>query len=694
MMLRSTVRVVHRGSLALLLAYPLAAGCGKDEGVSPSIVKAVDASVNDRTGADAGGVETPSIGVDADIQQSVIALAVPAPPEDIGFTDIAATADETAVPPFIDFVSTNQRGDARYATLETNAGVRVLAPFLSLWKPSTLFVDADQASPVNGTFPAVTASPWTGIPGDPTDGAILNASVLSANIQYVVKVTSQRTKAQEVDAYLDDRRGKAYSVTDGMGPLTTAWRTAAQQKTTIVDMDADATTVKHDDAGNNTGVKGTDNPKFGTVVDFVNNIGENGSTEPAKRFFKYARPWRWSTDVKVPPSLEKVKSTTANSDGGFISGHTAEAVRDALAMAYVVPERFQEMLCRAADLGENRILAGMHSPLDVMGGRVQAEAIAAANLLKGANAKTKAAAYAQAHVTLMADTQMPTLAAFNDFAHSQGTDTDRFADHVANRATFLRRLTYGFAPIGDTTQAAFVPKGAEVLLETRFPYLDASQRRAVLKTTALPSGYPMLDDAEGWGRLNLFAAADGYGQFNGDVVVTMQAKEGGFNAFDSWKNDIAGAGKLSKKGTGTLELSGKNSYKGGTHIVAGTLRAASSSALGTGDVYLSRGNLNATMAVSIGGDYTQLAPTELVVQVGVPQAPTALVQVRGTATIAGGTLRLVLPKGWIADGQIITVIQAKQLQGSFADIIVDGFKVVPTYMAGEVRILFPRQELQ
>ncbi len=55
-----------------------------------------------------------------------------------------------------------------------------------------------------------------------------------------------------------------------------------------------------------------------------------------------------------------------------------------------------------------------------------------------------------------------------------------------------------------------VPKGAEVLLETRFPYLD-NTRRWVLATTGLPSGYPVLDDPEGWGRLDLYSAADGYG---------------------------------------------------------------------------------------------------------------------------------------------------------------------------------------
>ena len=49
----------------------------------------------------------------------------------------------------------------------------------------------------------------------------------------------------------------------------------------------------------------------------------------------------------------------------------------------------------------------------------------------------------------------------------------------------------------------------------------------MLKTTELPSGYPVMDDAEGWGRLNLFAAADGYGAFNGNVIVSMDASQGG-----------------------------------------------------------------------------------------------------------------------------------------------------------------------
>jgi autotransporter-associated beta strand protein len=122
------------------------------------------------------------------------------------------------------------------------------------------------------------------------------------------------------------------------------------------------------------------------------------------------------------------------------------------------------------------------------------------------------------------------------------------------------------------------------LLETRFPYLTADQRRAVLKTTAIDSGYPVLDDEEGFGRLNLFDAASGYGRLEADVTVTMNGSiEGfcasGFCTFDRWRNDISGAGKLTKRGSGTLALTGANTYSGGTVVSAGTLRADSSTAI-------------------------------------------------------------------------------------------------------------------
>jgi autotransporter-associated beta strand protein len=604
-------------------------------------------------------------------------FTIPAAPADQG---AAETAPVPTVAAFVDTVATNQRGDARYATLSTNAGVRVLGGFLQIWKPLTEIVDAGVTAPAVDGFPAVVASTWTGLPNDGTPGGtVVNASVHQANIDYVVKATAARSAEQASAAYLDDRRGKGYSVTDGMGPLTSAWRAAAQQTTTITSVPADASTVLYNDGGNNTGVAGSANASFGSVVDLINTMGNNGSTEPAKRFYKYARPYRWSSSVSVLPALVPAKSSTPATDGGFTSGHSAEAVRDALAMAYVVPERYQEILTRGLELGETRIWAGMHSPLDVISGRILAQAVVAANLVDSANAARKTAAYAQAHTALMAQTGT-TADTFAAYAQSGTAANDRFADYATNKANYLRRLTFGFAPIAATTTAASVPKGAEVLLETRLPYLSDAQRRVVLKTTALPSGYPVMDDAEGWGRLNLFAAADGYASFTGNVTIVMDAARGGFNANDRWRNDIGGSGKLVKQGSGTLRLAGNNSWSGGTQLEGGALEGDSSAAFGTGDVYNSGGTLiaNAPAALLLNGQYTQLSGGTLELDIGSGQQ--GRLSAKGTVTIAGGTLRIKFQGGYKpASGDTLQVLSAGSLKGKFTSITVDGYTVTPNY---------------
>ncbi|TWD55771.1 outer membrane autotransporter protein [Agrobacterium vitis] len=494
------------------------------------------------------------------------------------------------VPAFVDTGATNQRGDARYATKDTNAAVRLLSGFLQIWQPRTPFVDAGVSAPARDGFPAVSQTDWDGIPGSATDGTILNRAVHDYNIQYVVNATRNRTAQQAVDAYLDDRRGKAISVLDGLGPLQNAWVKGTKQFTTILGVAPDATSVKYDDQGNNTGIDSSSNADLGLAVDLLNRVGYDASTEPSKRYFKYGRPFRWSSDVALLPTLVPAKSSSPVTDGGFPSGHTAEAWRDALTMAYLVPQRFQEMVTRAVMLGDNRILAGMHSPLDVIGGRMLGTASVVYNLNRqngdsGFNWQDlKNQAFQQTQAWLKKETNSTTATDLYVAAHAADLSTDRFASREANAAYVSQRLTYGFAPIGATDKPAFVPKGAEVLLETRMPYLSADQRRAVLATTALPSGYPVMDDAEGYGRLNLFAAADGYGAFWQDVTVNMDKSLDGFNAFDAWRNDIGGSGKLTKQGTGTLMLTGLNTYSGGTRISGGMLVGTNGNAFGTGPV--------------------------------------------------------------------------------------------------------------
>ena len=221
-----------------------------------------------------------------------------------------------------------------------------------------------------------------------------------------------------------------------------------------------------------------------------------------------------------------------------------------------------------------------------------------------------------------------------------------------------------------------VPKGAEVLLETRLPYLDAEQRREVLRTTALKAGYPILDGPEQWGRLDYFAAADGYGRFDDDLTVTMDAAKGGFHAADTWRGDIGGTGKLTKAGTGSLTLTGDNAFSGGVALQAGTLRAASANALGKGGVTVTGG----TLAVDTGQlELRALAQSNATLQVLLNDGDEPALDVAKKVTLgAGAVLRIALdPQRPPTPGVGLPVIKAQEVNGTFAEVVLD----VPGYTA-------------
>ncbi len=159
----------------------------------------------------------------------------------------------------------------------------------------------------------------------------------------------------------------------------------------------------------------------------------------------------------------------------------------------------------------------------------------------------------------------------------------------------------------------------------------------------------------------------------------MDASLGGFHAMDSWRNDIAGEGKLTKNGSGTLRLGGKNSYAGGTQITAGTLQADSDAAFGKGNVYVGGGTLicNAAAPTRMAGAYTQLAGTTLQMNIGGGGA--GRLDVAGVAAV-DGTLRIAFQPGATPSvGDTLTVITSGALIGKFAAIDVPGLKVTATY---------------
>ncbi|MFG6503068.1 phosphatase PAP2 family protein [Microbacterium sp. P05] len=543
---------------------------------------------------------------------------------------------------YVDAYKTN---DAKYTTPATNVAMGVLSRMLDYWQP-VADPKATAQWDANGNFIPTSV------------GTVKNATVLDANIAEAARITQTRTEAQATDAYLVDRRNQNYSAIEGFGPWADAFRAGTNAGTTIPDtIPADATTVKYDDKGNAKGAWADTDSTYGDIVALVNQIrNSSASTNPSKAYYQYARPFRWSSDVHVLPSLIPAEKAPkeALDDGGYPSGHTNAAWLASYAFAYSTPERFQEILTSASEIGNSRIVAGMHSPADVIGGRMMSTAVAAAAL----NDPTNADLMARARVDGEALVATP------------ATGSDDYANRGSNEQLYADRLTYGLPLVGDTTLPVHVPKGAEVLIETRLPYLTAEQRRWVLQSTGLESGHALLDDAEGWGRLNLFAAADGYSAFDTDVTVEMDAADGGFSAADTWRNDIEGIGSLTKAGTGSLTLTGDNSYAGGTVVTDGTLAAGSATAFGDGSLDIEDGTVSESVSAALSvGDLTVGDDGTLVLSV---DGTTPALDVDGTASF-DGTLQLELGDGFVpADDLVIATFDTLGAGGAFDDVQVDG----------------------
>lgn len=249
-----------------------------------------------------------------------------------------------------------------------------------------------------------------------------------------------------------------------------------------------------------------------------------------------------NTDVTLDPAYGQKGLCTG---GAFPSGHTTSAYQAGITLATLLPELAPEILARSSEAGNNRIVLGVHYPLDIVGGRMSAEAAIAARWSDAGYrtdillpARTELVNYLQAQCggTLASCIAKQTPYADNPYGGKAipGGTAQVVSDRASAVTVYTERLSYGFAKVGTSGLAASVPDGAENLLLTAFPTLTDAQRRSILAQTETDSGYP-LDTTEAhqysaapasWERLNLAAATSATVRVNTDGSVTVLSTGG------------------------------------------------------------------------------------------------------------------------------------------------------------------------
>jgi PAP2 superfamily len=203
----------------------------------------------------------------------------------------------------------------------------------------------------------------------------------------------------------------------------------------------------------------------------------------------------------------------------YPSGHTTYGYMGSLLLAILVPERYQQMMARAAEYGDDRILMGAHYAMDVIGGRALAtfdlahllanDPIYMNRSLNGAPIiKDYQAAVKTAKADLVAVLQA---ACGNTIQVCALEDTGRFSDPAANETFHAVTQTYGLPVVypQNTEDVSKLAPEAGYLLTVAFPTLTLEQADQILTETEGPGG-GFLDDGSAFGvysRLNLYAAA-------------------------------------------------------------------------------------------------------------------------------------------------------------------------------------------
>ncbi|QRP98338.1 phosphatase PAP2 family protein [Corynebacterium sp. FDAARGOS 1242] len=243
--------------------------------------------------------------------------------------------------------------------------------------------------------------------------------------------------------------------------------------------------------------------------------GLASSTFAEKHYFKAARPFQ-----QAPDRIKRYNDGRKNyylDSPAFPSGHTNQAVWVTTLLASMLPEVGPQLALRGVEAGNRRVVMGVHSPLDVIGGRMTGLAAAADRL----NDPRMRDALHQAEAEIRAEIQWRTgkdIVTLVDEQNAAGT-TYTTAAQAAER--YEPMADYGLSTVYHPDAPMIVPKAAPVLLEAAHPNLNYEQRADVLRQTATAPGTPLdWQGASGsWQRINLVKALGAHVSVDADGNV-------------------------------------------------------------------------------------------------------------------------------------------------------------------------------
>ena len=344
------------------------------------------------------------------------------------------------------------------------------------------------------------------------------------------------------DQLTEDINNKAYG-TDG---------NTAQDQRALSDAQMNSTNTLYDALGPVLGKyykDAADAGKLPKTAQFLSDMNKSASTGVAKATYQHPRPYvdrvnfngttlnmnglKQTLNIKKVPGYENFDWGDGEApdneydglynSGSFPSGHTTFAFTQGAGLAYLLPELGPEIMTRVSEAGNNRIVLGVHYPLDIMGGHIAGQYGVATAVSGEKTAQEGAAARAELvdYLTAQckADNHGDTLDACitNTGANAANGYRNDFTDEVSTKpvtdrasalAAYKARMTYGFQATGTTGQAPVVPDSAVRMFDNvaAFKSLDSAQKKAVLAATEGDSGYPLDASSQGWARVNLAAA--------------------------------------------------------------------------------------------------------------------------------------------------------------------------------------------